>query len=395
MLLVYLLLCMFTASMIIVKDRAYNQRLSLSLMLLSINILYTFFGYLFILENSSSSLTLSTFFIIQTTSMMGVLMSILIFKGPDLKHIPERKELSSKSRFFFFLIAVVHFLFYVKHYGGVSNILTEGYSLVTEGDDNNFFSFSAFGFLASFVLYFKSDSLVILFSIFFFILSMLLGTRGIAIVFLSIPLISYYLFHKRFSYFKIIYFIPLFLFFSLTAYIRNIGFSNIRTLTSLDIDFFRRLIISNNEFSTTGLVVSKGLDNIGWYDKSFLEYIIGIISSIIPKGLWATRPEAISNIFSQKFAPSGEGIGFSVGFEGYMFFGYLGSFIYFFVFQSYLTWISYASSYNKRIMLIFMPLIIFWINRIDVQTCFKVSLIYFGFATLWKLIIKLLFVKNI
>ena len=84
--------------------------------------------------------------------------------------------------------------------------------------------YSVLGMLAAFSIKYNFTRLISFVSFIFFAVAMLLGTRGIALGFICIPFMAYYLNENRFSYNKFLLAIPLVIFFLLIAYVRNIGF---------------------------------------------------------------------------------------------------------------------------------------------------------------------------
>ncbi len=383
----YLFITILSFYLVKIRDPNYSRSLSPTLLLLLMMLLYTVFGFLYILEKTDSSQIIFNFWIIQLLCLIGVLFAILFSKFSKLVPL-NRSRPNLKVKLIFVILIIAHFFIYINKYGGLISILSTGYKLVFESDDNNLINFSILGLLSSFSLKYKMHKLVFIASSLFFIVAILLGTRGIAIAFISVPFMSFYLDNKRFSYFRLIYFIPGLIFFLIVAYIRNIGFSNFGILFSLDSEFYYKLFIENSEFITTGLVFYTGETNPNWYSINIFEYFYGIVCSLIPKSIWATRPDAISNIFSSKFAPPGEGIGFSIGYESFVILGFLGPMVYFYLIQTLLQKLYSSKTFYINALILFSPLLIMWVNRIDFQTIFKVSLIYLFYCYLWKFVIK-------
>lgn len=388
---IVLYICFFIFGVVALskRDVNYSTSLSPSLLLLVMMLLYSIFGSLYILDRTDSSEVYYKYWIVQFLGIIGVILSILTNKFS--LRVPLARCLPNlKVKLFFFVLVIIHIYLYVNQYGGIGAILSTGYSLVFDSEETSLLTFSILGMLVAFSLKFKMHRQIFIASLTFFSIAILLGTRGIAVSFLSIPIMSYYLDNKRFSYRKVIYFIPLLLFLLIVAYVRNIGFSNIKILLTQDYDFYYTLFIRNSEFVTTGLVFYTGFSNPNWYENNFLEYIFGIIAAIIPKSLWPTRPDAISNLFSLKFAPPGEGIGFSIGYESFVILGYLGPIVYFYFLQTIIQKFYCSKKFYINVMVLFCPLLIMWINRIDLQTILKVSLIYLVYCYLWKFFIKII-----
>ena len=387
MFVVYLILLIVILYFIKKRDMNYHNSFSPSIILLITHLIYTLFGSLYISEITDNNFFYYTFWFIQISSLFGILIAVLFNKFRRktnfIKTIPSRFTI-----ILFIIISLSHLIVYVNKYGGVNEIFNSGYKLVYESGETNYMQYSVLGMLAAFSIKYNFSRLISFVSFIFFAVAMLLGTRGIALGFICIPFMAYYLNENRFSYNKFLLAIPLVIFFLLIAYVRNIGFSNILSLLYLDYDFFFSLFVKNSEFNTTGSVIFTGLSNPNWYNHNILEYISGIISSIVPKGLWPDRPDAISNLFSDKFAPTGEGIGFSVAYEAFLLLGWFGPLIYFYFIQRFLQKLYGSKKSILNAIIVLSPLLIFWINRIDFQTIFKITLVYLFFYIIWSFVIR-------
>lgn len=389
MLLIFLLLYFITFKKLKNKDINFRYSISPSAILLTTFFIYSIFGSLYILDKTSNESVYVKFWIIQLLSLLGIYLS-LIFNSFS-KVIPLLRKLpSGKVKLHFLTLSIIFLYIYTNQYGGLSSIFSIGYKLVRESEQENVMVYVIMAFIATFSLRFKMHNLIFISSFSFFIIAILLGTRGIAVAFIVIPIFSFYISNKRFSYLKLIYFIPVVIFFLILAYIRNIGFANVTDLLSLDYDFYFSIFIKNSEFITSGMVVYTGLTNQAWYSLSIFEYIFGVLVSPIPKAVWETRPEAISNLFSNKFAPMGEGIGFSIGYEAFLVFGWIGPLIYFFLIQRFLQLLYSSNKHYINSLYLISPLLILWVNRIDFQTIFKISLIYLLFCFFWRFYLKLI-----
>ena len=119
MFVVYLILLIVILYFIKKRDINYHNSFSPSIILLITHLIYTLFGSLYISEVTDNNFFYYTYWFIQISSLLGILIAVIFNKFRRrtnfLKTIPSRFII-----ILFIIISLLHLIVYVNKYGGVN-----------------------------------------------------------------------------------------------------------------------------------------------------------------------------------------------------------------------------------------------------------------------------------
>lgn len=277
--------------------------------------------------------------------------------------------------------------------GGIARVLAQGYNLGAEeasGGDVILYAVSTYPLLALVVVgYFVRGASwdVIMAGGAFAVLNLLGGHRNLVMMELGGILAVYSLRNRRPSYAKMAVAGVLgFFFLMFIGIYRNLGAQGLPIILAiLKQDGLRVFDPSTQELGTSFNVFRIYRETHGAGFENWLpgESYVRAFLSTIPRQLWPDRPLPISNHFSNLYANTGEGLGFSFNLEAYVNFGAPGVLLAMAVLGFFVTSI-YIRHCSRRVTMFGLSFyaatlfISFNLNRIDFQTVLKIGALLAG-----------------
>lgn len=394
-------------------DPYFNLSYNPIVIFLSINFLYTATGTFSVPDEVQYQGLVIEFLFIQIAGVVGMAASVLmLIPGSNRMRLRDAKNddrLKStrqplRGNILLGLVFALLFIFVNTRFGGLYSIFSEGYSLILDNtggvdsgvtlDDLIFvYIFPVILLSLGYAQYF--NKIWMLASLFYVIVLVMLGSRNPILIYTGSAVILYsYRYKTRINYIYAIVFmlvaIPLFL---VIAFVRNMGFlaffNNIGMIYAIDIP---SLIFKGGEFFTSMNVFLVHMANPDWWRGAPGESYLNSLLSVVPKFIWPSRPDAISNAFSDVFAPLGEGLGFSVNLEAYINFGIIGVFLVNLVISYFWLFIYFSANYFNRFSYSYLYslalFVAFNVNRIDFQTVFKMCWLQYAFALILAFVFR-------